>query len=312
MPIRFIASLVLAAVCATTQAADPFTFTEGAGNVLQRYRVECHTAEAAEADVRLDNLPRLALEARLDLLNRAYEQLHFHSMPPEAAEQPTADERARLVEWVVSELRRKDKWGHRTNGDIHPRRGTTIGGVMVAKHYDSIGYRDSAAGFEAGCPHSSPSNFLIALQLVSLRWKRRIFGSMLQSPNHRMNQRIRGVALYVCTETRQPPRRVRPKCQSRRVLVRMPKRTAGTSPPMSHRRRFHSSFERSDHLPCRMPQPPQGSFPKAEGSLPPQEVLSSNLLQDRSIVPACYSYQLTRAESDSRKSHGISADSPAV
>ena len=66
--------------------------------------VDCHDASTAEGEVRLDALPTLALDARLALLNRVQEQLHFGKMPPADESQPTAAERAKLADWVSAEL----------------------------------------------------------------------------------------------------------------------------------------------------------------------------------------------------------------
>jgi hypothetical protein len=74
---------------------------------LGSYCFSCHDEDSEKGDIRLDNLADLSLEDRLDLLNRAQEQLYFEQMPPkDKKEQPTEAERAALVEWVSGELRK--------------------------------------------------------------------------------------------------------------------------------------------------------------------------------------------------------------
>lgn len=71
---------------------------------LNTYCYSCHNEGKRKGDVRLDNYLMLDARSRLDLLNRIQEQLHFASMPPEDARQPTAAEHKLLADWVRSEL----------------------------------------------------------------------------------------------------------------------------------------------------------------------------------------------------------------
>tara|TARA_B100000029_G_scaffold13584_1_gene14277 strand:- start:932 stop:3502 length:2571 start_codon:yes stop_codon:yes gene_type:complete len=73
--------------------------------VLRSRCIGCHGAETSESDIRLDGLADLAQPARLDLLNKAQDQLFLGLMPPEQAAQPTTSERARLAGWLRAELR---------------------------------------------------------------------------------------------------------------------------------------------------------------------------------------------------------------
>lgn len=92
-------------------AGDRLTVPALVGGVLTDRCIDCHGADTAESDVRLDDLTELNLEARLALLNRVQEQLFLEQMPPKDESQPTAAERARLTEWVAREL---DKYGAST------------------------------------------------------------------------------------------------------------------------------------------------------------------------------------------------------
>ncbi|MDA0282009.1 MAG: DUF1588 domain-containing protein [Planctomycetota bacterium] len=68
--------------------------------------MNCHEGENAEGDVRLDKIAELKLDARLDLLNRAQDQIFFQTMPPADAPQPATDERSMLADWLQSGLRK--------------------------------------------------------------------------------------------------------------------------------------------------------------------------------------------------------------
>lgn len=70
--------------------------------------MDCHSGESAEAGVRFDQFETLKQAARLDLLNRAQDQLFFDLMPPEDADQPGAAEHERLTEWLRNELRARN------------------------------------------------------------------------------------------------------------------------------------------------------------------------------------------------------------
>ncbi|MCG8587519.1 MAG: hypothetical protein MI757_22660, partial [Pirellulales bacterium] len=66
--------------------------------------IDCHGADTAEGDVRLDTFAKLSLSERLDLLNKVQEQVFLGQMPPEDEEQPTDAERTRLLDWLSKEL----------------------------------------------------------------------------------------------------------------------------------------------------------------------------------------------------------------
>ena len=75
-------------------------------SVITSRCVDCHGTDTAEADVRLDILGTLNLDARLELLNKVQDQLFFRTMPPADETQPTTEERTRVAKWVRDELRR--------------------------------------------------------------------------------------------------------------------------------------------------------------------------------------------------------------
>lgn len=106
-----LAAFFLFAVPLPSSAADSlnlhadFAVSPQAGELMASYCFSCHDADSEKGDIRLDNLADLSLDSRLDLLNRAQEQLYFEHMPPKDKKtQPTEAERASLVEWVSGEL----------------------------------------------------------------------------------------------------------------------------------------------------------------------------------------------------------------
>lgn len=82
------------------------TIPESVRSIINSRCMTCHNDETAEGGVRFDNFASLKFDAQLELLNRAQDQMFFELMPPEAAEQPTEDERLKLAGFVRSELRR--------------------------------------------------------------------------------------------------------------------------------------------------------------------------------------------------------------
>ncbi|MDG1894383.1 MAG: DUF1588 domain-containing protein [Fuerstiella sp.] len=98
-------SVVVFASSALGQSTpDHFVIPDSVQTVLDNRCMDCHGSDAAEGDVRLDNLAVLPLPERLELLNRAQDQLFFGLMPPEESEQPTSKEHTALAVWMRSEL----------------------------------------------------------------------------------------------------------------------------------------------------------------------------------------------------------------
>ncbi len=85
---------------------EPFRVGEKVLPLLDRHCLSCHDAAERKGDVQLDNLESLALEARLDLLNRVQEQLFTGEMPPKKKKQPAEDERDLLMQWTAEYLRK--------------------------------------------------------------------------------------------------------------------------------------------------------------------------------------------------------------
>ena len=102
---RLLMSVITASACATSQA-DDFDISGNVKTVIERYCAECHGGGSAEGNVQLDALSRLDHDERLELLNKAQEQLFFRRMPPDDAEQPTDSDHQALAEMLASELKR--------------------------------------------------------------------------------------------------------------------------------------------------------------------------------------------------------------
>ncbi len=106
--LRFLLAVCLFCVVSKTQAGDAVMLPNDVQEILKRNCNHCHGTNDPEGEVRLDTILDLDLNAQLDLLNRAQEQLFLKRMPPEEEEQPTASENERLRAWVSSELAKHD------------------------------------------------------------------------------------------------------------------------------------------------------------------------------------------------------------
>ncbi len=100
-----LAGIVLASAHPAT-ATDRLVVPPSVLAVLTQRCMDCHSGDSAEGDVRLDAIVELELDPRLDLLNKAQEQLFLGQMPPKGEGQLTAVERSQLMDWVSHELRK--------------------------------------------------------------------------------------------------------------------------------------------------------------------------------------------------------------
>jgi hypothetical protein len=105
----FISLMLYASFLAPQSSADDkpdqLVVPETVQKVLNSRCLDCHGSDTAEGGVRFDILPKLNLAERLELLNKAQDQLFFGLMPPTEADQPSDDERAVLGDWLRGELR---------------------------------------------------------------------------------------------------------------------------------------------------------------------------------------------------------------
>jgi len=75
-------------------------------SVLASRCIDCHNADTSEGDTRLDSFATMSVDERLDLMNRAQEQIFFGRMPPDDADQPSQAESELLIGWLATELER--------------------------------------------------------------------------------------------------------------------------------------------------------------------------------------------------------------
>ncbi|BCX47774.1 hypothetical protein HAHE_16820 [Haloferula helveola] len=93
------------------QSADPaaLTMSQEIEYLLEDYCWKCHDSGTTKGDVRLDNLTEMPLGDRLELFNRMHEQTYLEHMPPEDEDdQPSAEERKKLIAWIAQDLKIHD------------------------------------------------------------------------------------------------------------------------------------------------------------------------------------------------------------
>jgi len=96
MPFRLLA---VAGIVASVQAKPTA--------ILENYCFSCHDEWESKGNIRLDDLDKLPLEERLELLNKVQEQVYFGQMPPKKKKkQPGEAERVELLAWLKNELGR--------------------------------------------------------------------------------------------------------------------------------------------------------------------------------------------------------------
>ncbi len=79
---------------------NKFHVPQATMEILSNYCTDCHEDGTEKGEVRLDNLEELPLQARLDLMNRALEQVYLKQMPPKKKDQPSEQERLQLGGWL--------------------------------------------------------------------------------------------------------------------------------------------------------------------------------------------------------------------
>ena len=96
--------ITFAQVTATT---DEVPFETTAKRFLTAYCVDCHGADAPEADVRLDSIGHnFSDDTTAGTWGRVFAQIQFGEMPPEDSAQPRAAERQAFAERIEEELTR--------------------------------------------------------------------------------------------------------------------------------------------------------------------------------------------------------------
>jgi len=108
---------------AHAQASTDAVYTEQVRPLLETYCFDCHTDEGAEADLRLEPFTTVAelRDGRATWL-KVLAQLQLQHMPPADADQPTAEERKMLVEWIDRTINTVDCSGPVSPGRVTLRR----------------------------------------------------------------------------------------------------------------------------------------------------------------------------------------------
>jgi hypothetical protein len=106
--IVFLICLAVSARSTLGRDASALLMPEDIHSIFSAGCLDCHTGDSAEADVRFDNFATLTSTAKLEILNRAQDQLFFGLMPPEDA-RPLGDQaHDRLASWLRLELQRRN------------------------------------------------------------------------------------------------------------------------------------------------------------------------------------------------------------
>lgn len=96
--------LSAASINLTQGAPDQtFAYPDKIYDLVENYCLDCHD-ETQKGDIRLDDLAKLDLPKRLDMLNRVQEQIYFRHMPPKKKDQPGEGEREALLDFLSREL----------------------------------------------------------------------------------------------------------------------------------------------------------------------------------------------------------------
>ncbi len=97
--------LLFAASLSAGSSVD-FQVSQDADNLLDTYCYSCHDEDTQKGKVNLVELSEMKLDSRLELLNKMQEQVYIREMPPKKKKQPSDQERAQLMDWLVPRGRR--------------------------------------------------------------------------------------------------------------------------------------------------------------------------------------------------------------
>lgn len=82
-----------------------FNVPDGVGTILRENCVDCHNSDQSEGNVDFTRLADAELSERLEVLNKAQEQLHFHLMPPKDAGELSGSDETLVRDWISVELK---------------------------------------------------------------------------------------------------------------------------------------------------------------------------------------------------------------
>ena len=139
-------SLILLFFAAThsyaTLKADLSSFRKSVLPLLSKYCMDCHDADTKKGSFDLENLAPniLSDDDALEQWRLVEEQLHFGDMPPEKKQQPSTAERARILQWLRSELFKTQRPGHLGSAKLHlPQFGNYVDhGALFGKRLSHV------------------------------------------------------------------------------------------------------------------------------------------------------------------------------
>jgi hypothetical protein len=112
-PVRFFALVVIClnivgSSLGSNADESPSTFQVPSEieSLLKSHCSDCHHAEFAQGNVDLGSLQNAHAAERLEILNKAQEQLHFGLMPPSDSDDLASQERATILDWIGAELKK--------------------------------------------------------------------------------------------------------------------------------------------------------------------------------------------------------------
>ena len=112
-------SLASALVAVKIPSADAAEFKRDVMPLLKKYCITCHGTEEPAAKLSLSKVnPDMLKGNHLETWRMIEEQIRFKDMPPKAADQPSAEERATLSKWIRQELRRTQLPGITTESKL--------------------------------------------------------------------------------------------------------------------------------------------------------------------------------------------------
>ena len=145
---------VLFSFCIVSQLSAELTKV---GDIMRTYCLDCHDSDVQKGKIRLDNFSKMTLNARLDLLNKVQEQLHFKEMPPKKKKkQPSENERKIMSKWVASVL---DKYKASTLSDK----------LRYADYGNYINHQKLFSGEVKAKPYTSSRRWLVSPQIFHER-----------------------------------------------------------------------------------------------------------------------------------------------
>jgi len=104
MAVTFLACFLSITVVNAEDTTRLFEVPAEIASLLKSSCNDCHGKDLAEGSVDLSSLQTATASERLEVLNKAQEQLHFGLMPPQEAGELGPQQRAKLLTWMGSEL----------------------------------------------------------------------------------------------------------------------------------------------------------------------------------------------------------------